>query len=224
MAAEDQSAPFTLAGPKPQPGEEPPEVRRARGANALSVAARLLAGAMTFFFLSFAFAFVYLKTSNIEGKWRPSHVSPVQSWGVVFVVCLILSGVAIVVANRRQVQGKPWLTAAVVTLVLGLVAILAQVLEYTQQTFGPTNYAYASVFIGWTGFYILVLLMSLYWIEIQVATEARELREQRSAAEGTVVYEHPDRLLPRGLDAAAFYWTYLAGLGVVMWVLVYLVK
>ncbi|HUA11507.1 MAG TPA: hypothetical protein VMA83_05845 [Solirubrobacteraceae bacterium] len=224
MAAEEQNAPFTLAGPKPQPGEETPEVRRARGANALSVAARLMAGAMTFFFLSFGFAFVYLKTSNIEGKWRPANVAPIQSWGVVFVVCLVLSAIAIVIANRRQGQGKAWLGAATACLVLGLLAIIAQILEYTQQTFGPTNYAYASVFIGWTGFYILVMLMSIYWIEIQVATEARELREQRQPHEGKIVYEHPDRLLPRGLDAAAFFWTYLVGLGVIMWVLVYLVK
>jgi len=224
-AAEESKAPFGLSSPVPMPGEEPPEVRRARGTRALNVAARLMAGAATFFFLSFAFAFVYLKTSDIEGHWRPSNVAPVQSWGVVFVVCLVLSAVAIILARRSQVAEKAWTGPAIAAIVLGLLAVVAQCLEYTAQSFGPTNFAYASVFIGWTGFYILVLLGTVYWLEIQVATELREKREgTASENEGSLVYEHPDRLLARGLGAAAFFWTYLAGLGVIAWVMLYLIK
>ncbi len=227
MAAEQSGAPYSL-GEKNLPvvKDETPAERSKRGARSLLVAARLLAGAITFFFLSFAFAYVYLKTSNVEGKWRPAHVEPVQSWGVVFVVCLVISAALIVVASRGQKAGKAnWLTAAIGSLVFGVLAIVAQIIEYTAQDFGPSNFAYASTFIAWTGFFLLVSLAALYWIEIVVATEARERSNPaHSPGEGTVIPEHPDRLLPRGLDAAAFFWTYMVGTGVVMWVLVYLVK
>ena len=66
---------------------EPPDV----GARALSVAARLLAGASTFFFVAFVFAYFYLRTQNIEHMWKPEHVNPNQGLGAAFVVCLLLS-------------------------------------------------------------------------------------------------------------------------------------
>ena len=47
---------------------EPPDV----GARALSVASRLLAGATTFFFLAFLFAYFYLRSINVEGWWKPT--------------------------------------------------------------------------------------------------------------------------------------------------------
>jgi heme/copper-type cytochrome/quinol oxidase subunit 3 len=227
MAAEETGTPFGLApGRLPSPEEEAPAIRRERGARALSLAARLLAGAITFFFLAFAFAYVYLKTSNIEGKWRPANVHPVQAWGVAFVVCLLISAAAMIVASRSRKAGRAnWVNPAIGALIFGLLAIIAQIIEYTAQGFGPSNYAYASTFIAWTGFFLLVALAGLYWIEIVVVTEIRELSQQAAlAGEGTAIYEDPDRLLPRGVEAAAFFWTYLVGTGVVMWVLLYLVK
>jgi len=226
MSAE-QGAPYGLVSNKPPVvTDETPAERSSRAERSLQVAARLLAGAMTFFFLSFAFAFVYLKTSNIEGKWRPAHVEPVQSWGVVFVVCIVISAAMIIVASRSQKAGKEnWIGPAIGSLVFGVLAIIAQIIEYTAQSFGPSNFAYASTFIAWTGFFLLVSVGALYWIEIVVATEARERSNPvHSPAEGTAIPEDPDKLLPRGLDAAAFFWTYLVGTGIVMWVLVYLIK
>ncbi len=56
---------------------EPPDV----GARALSVAARLLCGATTFFFLAFLFAYFYLRSINQDHMWRPAHVKPDQGLG-----------------------------------------------------------------------------------------------------------------------------------------------
>jgi len=225
MSAE-QGAPFSLAGNNlPVAPEETSAQHSLRHERSMQVAARLLAGAITFFFLSFAFAYVYLKTSNIEGKWRPAHVEPVQSWGVVFVVCLVISAIAIIVASRNEKAGKSsWLGGAIAALVFGALAIVAQVIEYTAQNFGPSNYAYASTFIAWTGFFILVALMSLYWIEIVVATEARSRSHPEEKVDDSAKGEDPDHIIYRGLHSAAFFWTYLVGTGVVMWVMVYLIK
>ncbi len=55
---------------------EPPDV----GARALSVAARLLAGASTFFFLAFVFAYFYLRSLNQDHMWRPAASLPSRGW------------------------------------------------------------------------------------------------------------------------------------------------
>ena len=36
------------------------------------------------------------------------------------------------------------------------------------------------------------------------------------------VFEDPDKLLPRGMDAAVFYWSFLAAIGVITYVVLYL--
>ena len=64
---------------------------------------------------------------------------------------------------------------------LGLVAVALQCIEYTVQHFGPTNGAYASVFCAWTGFYLIAVLFTMYWLETQVATELRARREPAAA-------------------------------------------
>ena len=116
-------------------------------------------------------------------------------------------------------------SAVAVTLgmIVGLAAIVLQCIEYIKQPFGPTNGAFASVFVAWTGFYLIAVLATMYWLETQVATEIVERRRQETHhIDPATGYENPDELLPRGLDAVVFYWAYLAGLGVLMYVILYL--
>ena len=67
---------------------------------------------------------------------------------------------------------------------LGLAAIALQCIEYTVQHFGPTDGAYASVFCAWTGFYLIAVLFTMYWLETQVATELRARRGAGERARG----------------------------------------
>ena len=127
---------------------ESPEI----GANALSVASRLLCGAATFFFLAFLFAYFYLRSVNISHMWRPAHVNPDKTMGAVFIACLLISVILSIVAGRQMKAGsKAWVGAAAGAVVLGIVAVIAQCIGYTSQHFGPTNGAFASVFCAWTG-------------------------------------------------------------------------
>lgn len=87
------------------------------------------------------------------------------------------------------------------------------------QGFGPTNGAYASVFCSWSGFYMIAVLATMYWLETQVATE---LRARRTPADRDGDIEDPDRLIAPGLDAAVFFWAFLAGIGVITYVTLYL--
>ena len=67
-----------------------------------------------------------------------------------------------------------------------LVAIALQCVEYTTLGFGPASGAYASVFVGWTGFYALFALGGVYWLETQTASVWRAARHgiDRARREG----------------------------------------
>ncbi|HSZ13022.1 MAG TPA: cytochrome c oxidase subunit 3 [Solirubrobacteraceae bacterium] len=195
---------------------EPPDV----GARALSVAARMLCGATTFFFLAFVFAYFYLRSIDADGMWHPAHVKPNQGLGAAFIACVLLSAAASIVAGRRMKAGsRNWLAPGVAGVVLGLAAIALQCVEYTVQHFGPTDGAYASVFCAWSAFYLIAVLFTMYWLETQVATEVRARRAPASSG-GDI--ENPDHLIAPGLDAAVFYWGFLAAIGIVTYVTLYL--
>ncbi|HTU80335.1 MAG TPA: cytochrome c oxidase subunit 3 [Solirubrobacteraceae bacterium] len=195
---------------------EPPDV----GARALSVASRLLCGASTFFFLAFLFAYFYLRSLNQDHMWRPAHVHPSQGLGAAFIACIVLGAALAILAGRRTKAGsRAWLAPGIASVALGLAAVALQCIEYTVQDFGPTNGAYASVFCAWSGFYLIAVLATMYWLETQMATELRA-RGAPAASHGDV--HEPDRLIAPALDAAVFYWSFLAAIGVVTYVTLYL--
>jgi heme/copper-type cytochrome/quinol oxidase subunit 3 len=195
---------------------EPPDV----AARALSIAARLLAGATTFFFLAFVFAYFYLRSLNQEHLWRHGHLNPNQALGAAMIACVVLSAALTVIAGRQMKSGSSsWLLAAAGGVVLGVAAVALQCIEYTRQNFGPTDGAYASVFCAWTALYLIAVLCTMYWLETQVASE---LRARRKPAESGGDIQQADRLIAPGLDAAAFYWTFLAAIGLLTYVVLYL--
>jgi heme/copper-type cytochrome/quinol oxidase subunit 3 len=195
---------------------EPPDV----GARALSVASRLLAGATTFFFLAFVFAYFYLRSLNQEHLWRPKHINPNSALGVAMVVCIALSAVLTIIAGRQlRRRSRGWIGAAIGGLVLGLAAVGLQCVEYTVQHFGPADGAYASVFCAWTALYLIAVMCTMYWLETQVATELRARREP-APQEGDI--KDADRLIAPAMDATVFYWSFLAAIGVLTYVVLYL--
>jgi len=66
------------------------------------------------------------------------------------------------------------------------------------------------------------VLGTMYWLEIQVATELSERREPTVQKVGPEAYDDPLQLLPRGVDATVFYWAFLGGIGGIMYVVLYL--
>lgn len=220
MEASRERRPLGMIVPPVAPGveipPEPPDV----GARALYIAGRLLAGATTFFFLAFLFAYFYLRSLNQNHMWHPGHVKADQGLGAAIVACVLLSGVLAIVAGRQmKAQSRAWLKPAIGSLALGLAAVALQCVEYTVQHFGPTDGAYASVFCAWTAFFAIATLTTMYWLETQVATE---LRARRSPAQSHGDIQDPDRLIAPGLDACVFYWSFLAAIGVIAYVVLYL--
>lgn len=195
---------------------EPPEI----GARSLYLAARLLAGAATFFFLAFLFAYFYLRTLNQNGMFHPAHVKPEQAYGAAIVACVAISALSAILAGRRmKAHSRSWLSLASVAVALGLAAVVLQCIEYTVQGFGPTDGGYASVFCAWTALYAISVLATMYWLETQAATELRA-RRVPAVSEGDIA--EADKLIAPSLDAAVFFWSFLAAIGVITWVTLYL--
>ncbi|HEV7584738.1 MAG TPA: hypothetical protein VGO14_03060 [Solirubrobacteraceae bacterium] len=220
MSASSEDVPLGLRVPPVPAGSEIPPEPHDVGARALSVAARLLAGATVFFFLAFIFAYFYLRSINVEHLWRHGHIDPKQALGAAMIACVVLSALLAIGAGRLMKNGaRGWVGLAAGAVVLGLAAVALQCIEYTRQRFGPTDGAYASVFCAWTAMYLIAVLGAIYWLETQAATELRA-RRQPAPVDGDI--RQPDRLIAPGLDAAVFYWAFLAAIGVVTYVVLYL--
>ncbi|MBS1878965.1 MAG: cytochrome c oxidase subunit 3 [Actinobacteria bacterium] len=171
----------------------------------------LVGGATVMFFFSFVFAYFYLRSLDSNGLWRPAGVDPPTAYGILIAAALALSALAFLYAARvaRQ-RGRGWGLPSGVALLLGLFACVAQAVEYAHIPFGPQSGGYASVFFGWTVFYVVIALISLYRVEVAFAAALRARGEE-------------DGAVPEGLTPAAVYWAFVAGLGVLSWIILYLV-
>ena len=185
---------------------EPPEVQERN----LWLGVRVMAGVTIMFFLAFVFAYFYLRSLNNADDWRRPGIDPPQAYGAVIAGLFALSAAAFWFADwAARRRSRMWLPAAGAALPLGLAACIVQGFEWANLGFGPTKGGYASVFLGWTLLFTVFALVAIFWLEIVFATGVRHRRGER-------VY------VPHGLDAASFYWTLLAVLAVIAWVILYL--
>lgn len=195
---------------------EPPEWQP----RALWVGARLLCGATAFFFLAFVFAYFYLRSLDVNGRWKIGHVSPSIGLGVAIAVALLLSAVLLRLAARRPERAVPLGTLA---LLLALLSVVLQVVEWTTLGFGPASGGYASVFIGWTAFYAVFALGCSYWIETQVASVWRTGHQGPKRPQREGVPADDAELLGAGLEACSFFWMFYVAIGLLAFVILYVV-
>jgi heme/copper-type cytochrome/quinol oxidase subunit 3 len=184
---------------------EPPEVQERN----LWLGVRVMAGVTIMFFLAFVFAYFYLRSLNNAGRWQPPRVDPPQGYGAAVVILFALSAAALAYADRAARAARAWLPVAGIALALGLAGCVVQGFEWANLGFSPLDGGYASVFLGWTLLFTVFVLLAMYWVEVVFATGIRH----RRAGETYV---------PHGLDAAAFNWALLAVIGVIAWVILYL--
>jgi heme/copper-type cytochrome/quinol oxidase subunit 3 len=187
---------------------------------ALWVSARLLCGAISFFFVAFLFAYFYLRSIDSNHAWKIGSVHPSLGFGIAVVACFVLSAVSFRIGATRPADT---LLAGIVAVALALVAIVLQFVEYAVIHFGASSGGYASVFFGWTSLYAIVALGGVYWIEIQVASLWRSRREgiDRAVREG--VPADDIALLRAGIEACSFFWVFYVALGVIAFVVLYVV-
>jgi heme/copper-type cytochrome/quinol oxidase subunit 3 len=186
----------------------------------LSIGARLAASGTAFVFMGFLFAFFYLRAVNSNGLWRPKHVIPVQSYGILVLLLIVGSTVAFDLARRSVVGGTEarWRQGGLLAVGLGVLVVVAQGLEYATITFRTASGGWASVFWGWTLVQLLFWLGAVYWMETLVAQSLR--RPPAAPREGTAGSE----LLRPAADACIVYLYTMATIALIAYILLYLVK
>jgi heme/copper-type cytochrome/quinol oxidase subunit 3 len=193
---------------------EPPEWQP----RAIWVGGRLLCGPISFFFAAFVFAYFYLDSLDVNHDWKIGAVHPSKGLGI-SIMALFLVGAVIyrLAAKRAEVDA---LAAGIIAILLSLAAVGLQFFEYTTLDFGAASGGYAAVFFGWTATYAIVALMGLFWIETQTASLWRLRREGERE---THIPAGELTLLRAGIEAASFYWAYFVAIGVLAWIVLYVV-
>src|SRR5256885_1742858 len=177
----------------------------------IRVGSRIWAASQAFFFLAFFFAFLYLRALNTNGLWRGwphHHPSPSLAFGVAILLCVL--GSAAVARGAVLVAPERWRVTTWAALVLALAAVGLQSAQFSSLGFGPTDAAYASVFVGWSGLFALFLLGTSYWLVTVIGdvTRVGSLPEGRAAL----------------VDGAGFVLLVLAGIEIAAFILLYVVK
>jgi heme/copper-type cytochrome/quinol oxidase subunit 3 len=211
--------------------QEPPEVL---GRNLIS-ASYLLAGATAFFFIAFVFAYFYLRSLNNGDMWKPSGVDASIGWGTAVVACYVVSAllVRLGLTDHRALRRTQWRQKGGLALLAGVAGLVLQVLAWTHEGFGPADGGFASVYFGWTAFLFLFVFGTLVWLEMTLATSLRYRKLETDApppghASGDPHREAHDIRDPLSLVRAelvglSFYWTFLVGIAVVSWIILYLI-
>jgi heme/copper-type cytochrome/quinol oxidase subunit 3 len=212
--------------------QEPPEIL----ARNLRVGSHVWASATGFFFIAFLFAYFYLRSLNSHGGWKPKGVDAPVGWGTAIMLCVVVAAVLTAwgASDQRSDRRPLWRIKGTIALGLGLLAVILQIVSWSQLGFGPTDGGFASVFLGWSGFYALFVLGTMFWLETILAVSFRYRGDPMGRAEVEPGHASgdPDRtahdianpvaLNTAELGALTSYLGVLAAIGVVTWIVLYL--
>lgn len=211
---------------------EPPELLSRN----LVSASYLLAGATAFFFVSFLFAYFYLRSLNNGEMWKPQGVDASVGWGTAIVACYVVSAllVRLGLTDHRAMRRDRWRAKGLAALLVGIVGLVLQVIAWPQQSFGPADGGFASVYFGWTAFIFLFVLGALIWLEMTLATSLRYRKMETGDApppgdasgdphRTAHDIRDPLSLVRAELVGLSFYWSFLAAIAVLTWVVLYLI-
>src|SRR5215470_12521742 len=194
------------------------------GLNAAWTASRLAIGGLCFLFGSFVFAYFYLRSINASGRWLgPGYHAPSMVYGTVVMIAVLLSaGIHYAALQQAKAGNKRlWQIGALAALLLGVAAIVLQILELLFLPFWPGSSGFSSVFTGFYPVLIVVLLAAMIWLETLLARSrfipAISFVEQPPTNHEAFVFQRNQSSLS-GLTTV---WNYLAAVKVLFWVLFY---
>lgn len=193
--------------------------------NAAWTGARLAIGGLSFLFGSFVFAYFYLRSLNSSGRWHGSgFVQPSVAMGTIIIALIVVSAVVQTLVLQRIKAGnkRAWQAGGAVALLLGLVAVALMIIQLLYLPFSPGSSGYSSVFVSTYPVYLAVVLCTMVWLETLVmrirSIPAISFVEQPP----TFTEAFAVQRFQSNLSAFTVTWNYLAVVGVVFWVLFYL--
>jgi hypothetical protein len=186
---------------------------------------RLAMGGLSFLYGSFVFAYFYLRSLNSSGRWHGSgFMQPNRAMGAVIIALIVVSAIVQTLVLQRIKAGnkKAWQTGGMVALVLGLASVALMIIMLLFLPFWPGSSGFASVFVGTYPVYLVSVLCMMIWLEIL-------LMRSRSISAISFVEQPPTfteaftvQRFQANLSAFTAVWNYMAVVGIVFWVLFYL--
>ena len=137
--------------------------------NAAWTGSRFAVGALAFLYGSFAFAYFYLRSINSSGRWKGSgYHAPSMGYGVTILVLVLLSAIVQYVGLQRIKAGakSAWQAAALVALLLGVAAVVVQIIQLLNLGFQPGSSGFSSVFVDTYPVLLVSWLGAMIWLEI----------------------------------------------------------
>jgi heme/copper-type cytochrome/quinol oxidase subunit 3 len=194
--------------------------------NASWTGSRLMIGIITSGLGAFIFAFFYLRSINSYGNWYPSSLTPPNKIEGLLIMALVVVSAIVQSLGLTQIKAgrkQPWLLAAVVALALGVAGGGLQVWQLTILPFQPGQAGFASVFVGATPVFALLVLGTMVWLEILVAG-SRNIPGISFAEQPPTFAEAAEvQRFQANLSAFTLFWNFLAVAAIVLWLLFYVV-
>jgi heme/copper-type cytochrome/quinol oxidase subunit 3 len=194
--------------------------------NAAWTGSRLAVGGLCFLFGSFVFAYFYLRSINSSGRWMGSgYHAPSMVYGTVIMIAVLLSAGIHYAALQQAKAGKKrlWQIGALTALLLGVAAIVLQILELLFLPFWPGSSGFSSVFTGFYPVLIVVLLAAMIWLETLLARSrfipAISFVEQPPTYKEAFAVQR----FQAALSGFTVVWNFLAVMAVLFWVLFYVI-
>jgi heme/copper-type cytochrome/quinol oxidase subunit 3 len=181
---------------------------------------RLFLGANTMVMLAMLFAFLFLRSQNYGGMWRPDGIAGLAGVPMAIMLLLQLGCLAAVLAALSAAQrGTGWRSIGAVALVLSLVAgglrVWYQynlgdgwVISTSTASTPPTGGTYAAVSEMWLGLLIVEVLLGSLWL-LSIVLPGQRARDRAASL--------------RHLRAFSEFWLYLLIVSTFVFLLIRLV-
>jgi heme/copper-type cytochrome/quinol oxidase subunit 3 len=194
--------------------------------NATWSGSRLAIGGLSFLYGAFLFSYFYLRSLNSSGLWLGPGYRPPSTLMGTFVMMLVLTSAAVHYAGLVRIKAgdkRTWQILGLAALVLGLGAVTLQILELLFLPFSPASSGFSSVFVGFYPVFLVSLLAGMFWLETLLARSRfipgiAFVEQPPTYAEAFTVQRFQARL-----SAFTLIWNYLALVGVLFWVLFYVI-
>jgi hypothetical protein len=220
-------AEMTSAGPAGlSPQQEEDAFYHEAALNAAWTGSRLMIGVVTSGLGAFVFAFFYLRSLNSHNLWHPAGFTGPKAYQGALIMGMIVVSAVIQTAGFQMIKGgkkSSWSTAAVIALALGAVAAAVQIWQLTTLPFQPGASGFASVFVGASPVFAVLVLGTMVWLEILIA-RCRQIPEISFVEQPPTFTEAAEvQRFQASLSAFTLFWNFMAVAALVFWVLFYIV-
>jgi heme/copper-type cytochrome/quinol oxidase subunit 3 len=196
------------------------------GLNAAWTATRLAIGGLCFLFGAFVFAYFYLRSVNSSGRWMGSGYIPPSFLEGSFVMAAILVSAGINYAALQQLKAgnkRLWQIGAMIALVLGVGAVVLQIIELLYLPFWPGSSGFSSVFVGFYPVFLAIVLAAMIWLETLLARSRFIPTISFVEQPPTYTEAFAVQRFQASLSGFSTVWNFLAAMAVLFWVLFYVI-